>query len=131
MRCFSLFVFCALVLIFVSTKSTKNVSSMNKIKSPRENVPLTALVIESEADAFKYLTRFGYNPCESPFGSNSSDPNHPSCQSSLGTMLKQFQTRFQLPETKKLDAATRKKINTPRCGTSDSSPHFLNESVFW
>ena len=131
MKWFSLLSLCALTLIFVSTIPAKNVSSEHKTKSPRNNVQPKTFSVKSNADAFKYLTRFGYNPCENPSGSNSSDYDHPSCQSGLESMLKQFQTNFRLPVTKKLDGATRKVLNTHRCSMSDFPPPLMNESYIW
>ena len=131
MRWLSLLVLCALILIFVSAMPAKKVLSKDKTKSPRKNTHSTTLAVKSEMDAFKYLTRFGYNPCESSSDSNSSDLNRPSCQSSLETMLKQFQTNFHLPVTKKLDAATVRQMNKPRCSLPDTPPSFMDKSKLW
>ena len=131
MKWFSLLVLCFLTLIFVSAIPGKKVSSEHSTKSPRNNVQSKTFVVKSDMDAFKYLTRFGYNPCENPSGSNLSDYNHSSCQSDLESMLKQFQTNFRLPITKKLDDATRKVLNTPRCGMSDFPPPLVNRSYLW
>jgi hypothetical protein len=90
-----------------------------------------ASTIKSNIDAFKFLTQFGYNKCEDPSGPNSGSRNGPACQSSLESMLEAFQTAYHLPVTKKLDAATIKLMNTPRCHLPDIPRSLMDKSKLW
>jgi hypothetical protein len=80
-------------------------------------------VIRSDTDAFEFLTRLGYNRCKHLAGLL--------CQSSMESMLTNFQTAFHLPITKKVDAATLNLMNTPRCGLPDSSSSSMDEIKLW
>jgi len=105
-------------------KKTKHTISPKKPSS-------TDVAVKSNLDAFKFLTQFGYNRCGNHPGSNSDDDDGPSCQSSLESMLEDFQTFFHLPITKKLDAATLKIMNTPRCSLPDIPSPLVDRSKLW
>jgi hypothetical protein len=101
---------CLLFLCFIfsdgkSVKDkTRTVSSHSHAKAPK---------VETNADAFKYLDKFGYNKCSDGHG------NGPLCQSSFESMIEHFQTIFRLPVTGKLDKPTITLMNKPRCSLGD------------
>lgn len=77
--------------------------------------PLKAPQVKTNGDALKFFDKFGYNKCGEQTASN----NGPLCQASFKSMIEHFQTVFRLPVTGKLDAATIKLMNTPRCSLGD------------
>jgi hypothetical protein len=131
MQWFSFLLLCVLVLTFVSAKSVKKLSPKHKTKPLYGKNPSKALTIQQNTHALRYLTQFGYNPCENSAGSKPSSHNGPSCISSMESMLENFQTKFHLPVTKKLDDATFKVMNTSRCGMPDSPPSLMDRSYLW
>ena len=88
----------------------------SKATSKTEKAPL----IKTESDAFKYLNKFGYNPCGGdPSDGNGKDKPPILCQSSMNTMLELFQKHYKLPVTGKLDKKTAQLMSSPRCGRKD------------
>jgi hypothetical protein len=84
-------------------------SSKPSVKAPK---------VTSTADAFKYLDKFGYNPCDD-HGNGKTGGKGPLCESSFRTMIEHFQTVFHLPVTGKLDSPTITLMNKPRCSLGD------------
>ncbi|CAF2307757.1 unnamed protein product [Rotaria sp. Silwood2] len=66
--------------------------------------------VVSQQDAVSWLNKFGYNPCLN------SDVQ---CSLSLSTLLQDYQKRFRLKITGKLDDKTKEHMNRPRCGNED------------
>ncbi len=113
---------------------------ITKLSSKQKNTKHIALhkrshantvVIESKVDALKFFTQFGYTLCKNPPGSKVDDHDSPACQSSMESMLEVFQITFHLPVTKKLDDATLKLMNTPRCSLSDFPQSFIDKGQLW
>ena len=121
----------SLILIDVICNPIKKHSSKSKHTALREKLRSTAAPVKSNTNALKFLTQFGYNPCENSLGSDPDSHDRPPCQSSVESMLKQFQTTFHLPVTGKLDAATLRQMNKPRCSLPDTPLSFTAKSVLW
>ncbi|CAF3467181.1 unnamed protein product [Rotaria socialis] len=98
---------------------------------PIEETPDDTVAIKTAKDAFKFLTNFGYNPCENPTNSKSDNSASLSCHLSMEAMLESFQQKNRLPVTKKLDVHTLKLMNTPRCGVPDSLAEMTDRSSLW
>jgi hypothetical protein len=111
---FSIFIF---ILIFSYSTSTK---FQEKTKEKHKLNHAKAAAIKSMPDAFTYLTQYGYDSCKAQPESNRNNESMIPCQSSFELMLKQFQSRYRLPVTGKLDHETLKLMNTPRCGMVDN-----------
>lgn len=79
---------------------------------------ITAAPIKTDADALQYLMKYGYD-IPSGCSSEKIDENKPLRQSSIETMVENFQTKFNLPVTGKLDHATITLMKKPRCGLED------------
>ena len=97
----------------------------------REKLRVTAAPFKLNTITFKFLTQYGYNPCENPPGSESDSDDRPPCQWRVDSMLRKFQTTFDLPVTGKLDSATLTLMNKPRCGLTDTPPSFMDKSKLW
>ncbi|CAF4971396.1 unnamed protein product, partial [Rotaria sp. Silwood1] len=123
---------CLALASFIIRSKPINEYSSNDEKSP-ENTENhhDVLAVQTNKDAFKFLTEFGYNPCDSPTGFKSNDFTGPSCQVSMENMLENFQKKYNLPVTKKLDVRTLKLMNTPRCGVPDSLSEIVDRSSLW
>jgi len=129
-----LLVLCTLLLTLVIANPVNKHSLKHKKTKPTmppKKPSTTDVAVKSNLDAFKFLTQFGYNRCGNHPGSNSDGDDGPSCQSSLESMLEDFQTFFHLPITKKLDAATLKLMNTARCSLSDIPSSLVDRSKLW
>ncbi len=127
-------VFYILLLTAVIPKPINKHSLKQKTKKHSvlpEKIHSETSAIKSNIDAFKFLTQFGYNKCEDPSGPQSGSRNGPVCQSSLESMLEAFQIAYHLPVTKKLDAATIKLMNTPRCYLPDTPRSLVDKSKLW
>ncbi|CAF3514673.1 unnamed protein product [Rotaria sp. Silwood1] len=135
MKWFISLIFSSLLLTFVIGNPLNQHFLKNKrVKRSvfQSEVASNDVTIKSNADAFKFLTEFGYNRCQTPSGTDSEIYQSPACQSSFELMLEYFQTSFHLPVTRELDAATLKLMNTPRCDLPDSSSLLINKtSTFW
>jgi hypothetical protein len=132
MHCFSLLVFCTFLSIAVMTNTSNERSSKGNTKLHDEGTYSKNGVIKSDTDAFKFLTRFGYNRCKHIEGRpKATGLAGLLCRSSMESMLTNFQTTFHLPITKKVDAATLNLMNTPRCGLPDSSSSSMDETKLW
>lgn len=77
-------------------------------------------------DAFKFLTQYGYDPCN-----RTTDPNAPRCHSTFESMLKDFQIAYHLPVTEQLDTDTLKLMNTPRCTLPDYPLAVMDRAKLW
>jgi hypothetical protein len=134
MQGFVLLIFCILLLTVVIAKPVKKYTpkyKATKDASLHKTFHDEVAPVTSSADAYKFLTEFGYNPCENPADSKLDNHSGPACQSSIESMLKDFQIAFHLPVTKKLDAATLKLMNTPRCSLPDFLLSLVNKSKLW
>jgi len=87
--------------------------------------------VKSKQDAYKLLTEMGYNQCENPSDSETDKLNRPPCQTGFESVLEAFQKAYHLPVTKKLDSATLKLLNTPRCGIPDGPSASVNRRTLW
>ena len=76
--------------------------------------------IKSQDDALSWLNKYGYNPCLN------SDVQ---CSLSLSSLIKEYQKRFQLTTTGKLDESTKRHMNRPRCGNHDKAPAALTSAA--
>jgi hypothetical protein len=127
-------IFCVFLPTTIIAKPVNKHSSnyeMDKGATVCEKNHFEVFAVKSSTDAFKFLTQFGYNPCENSPWSKSDDRDGQQCQSNIESMLQAFQSAFHLPVTKKLDAATLKLMNTPRCGLPDSSPSLMDKNKLW
>ena len=84
----------------------------------RKTISPKAPKVQSNIDALKYFDKFGYNKCGG-HGNGKITDGGPLCQSSFQTMLEHFQTIYRLPVTGKLDNATLKLMNSPRCSLGE------------
>ena len=73
--------------------------------------------VKSEKDAYAWLNKYGYNPCKNA---------GVQCSIGFDSIVKEYQERFRLKPTGKLDAATRSHMNRPRCGIEDKAPAKLS-----
>ena len=80
--------------------------------------------VKSNVDAFKYLIKYGYNSCENKTGLKKNNKTSIDCRPDLQSMMKDFQRKFKLKVTGKLDQKTLKLMNTPRCRIKDHPPAF-------
>jgi hypothetical protein len=130
----TLFVLCACLLIAANASSITQHSSKHKTAKhtmfSKRNYS-KAVRVRSNADAFKLLTQLGYNRCENLTDLKSNNQNETLCESSVESMLKKFQTTFHLPVTGKLDTATLKLMNRPRCNSLNSSSSFTDKNKLW
>ena len=131
MHWFSLLIFCAIILIVVIANPLSKRSLKHKTKLHDEETHVKPRIIKTELDALEYLTRYGFNHCQNPGGSEPTDIIGPLCQSSMETMLTNFQAAFHLPVTKKIDSATLNLMNTPRCGVADASSSYTVGNKLW
>jgi hypothetical protein len=83
-------------IIFIDVLLSAKISSKEPVKSPE--------------DALLWLNKYGYNPC------SNSDAQ---CSLSFSSLLKEYQQRFRLKITGKLDETTKQHMNRPRCGIPD------------
>ena len=85
------------------------------------NVSLSARkihkTVKSKDDALSWFNKYGYNPCLN---------SQVQCSVSFTSLLKYYQNRFHLKITGKLDEATKKHMNRPRCGNHDKRLAELN-----
>lgn len=70
----------------------------------------SAKPVKTREDALAWLTKFGYNPCSK---------SEVQCSLSYNSIIETFQKRFGLTVTGKLDGATQRQMNRPRCGNED------------
>lgn len=70
----------------------------------------SAKPVKTREDALAWLNRFGYNPCSK---------SEVQCSLSYTSIIENFQKRFGLQVTGKLDGATQRQMNRPRCGNED------------
>lgn len=75
--------------------------------------------VKSNADASRYLIKYGYNPCENKTKLKKNNKTSIDCHIDLKSMMKDFQRKFELKVTGKLDKKTLKLMNTPRCRIKD------------
>ncbi|CAF1304725.1 unnamed protein product [Rotaria magnacalcarata] len=75
--------------------------------------------VVSEEDAVAWLNKFGYNPCLN---------SAVQCSLSFPSLMEEYQKRYRLKVTGKLDDATKKQMNRPRCGIADK-PVALNAAA--
>ncbi|CAF3428567.1 unnamed protein product [Rotaria sp. Silwood1] len=73
--------------------------------------------VVSQQDAVSWLNKYGYNPCLN---------SNVQCSLSITTLLQEYQKRFGLKRTGKLDDATKEHMNRPRCGNIDKSVAEMN-----
>ena len=73
--------------------------------------------VKTAAEALAHLNKYGYTACFD---------GKVQCSSSLPNILKDYQTRFRLKVTGKLDEVTKKHMSRPRCGNQDKPPAELN-----
>ena len=97
-----------LALIFESSLSAKTTGKPEK-----------APLIKNDVDAFNYLNRFGYNPCAARSGGGK-EGGPLLCQSTINAMVEEFQKKYKLPVTGKLDKKTLALMSAPRCGRADN-----------
>lgn len=111
----SCLIFLLVVLALVNGKPVKGKGAKGK---GSRKAPAKAPKVATNADALKYLDKFGYNQCG---GHASIKPvgTGPLCQSSYKTMIEHFQTIYRLPVTGVLDTATINLMNRPRCSLGD------------
>lgn len=109
----------SLVLLWILINTSA--SSVQKSKKKPAKINVGAFRIKSNSDAFTYLSKFGYNKCDNQPESNKKKGHTVLCQSSVESMVKDFQTVYQLPVTGELDRKTLSLMNTPRCGMKDQS----------
>lgn len=79
----------------------------------------TAPRIRTQADALKYLTKYGYNQPGGYGDANSSNKSQPSRQSSFPTMIRHFQSVYRIPVSGKIDNTTNNLMKKPRCSLED------------
>ena len=108
---------CLIFFFFVVALASGKPVKGKGAKAPHKS-PAKAPKIGTNADALKFLDKFGYNQCGG-HGSAKSVSEGPLCQSSFKTMIEHFQTIFRLPVTGKLDNATITLMNKPRCSLGD------------
>jgi hypothetical protein len=130
----ALLVLCT-ILLTVVIASPVNKHSLNHKKAKQTELHKKnrskAVAVKSKADALKFFTQFGYTRCKNPPSSKPDSHDDPLCQPNMKSMLEEFQIAFHLPVTKKLDAATLKLMNTPRCGLFDSPLSLIDKSKLW
>ena len=127
----SLFILCILSFLFVNASSKNAYKPTNTKNSSQKAGYSKSSVVKSDTDAFKYLTRFGYNQCQNGSGSRSQSSDDILSHMDIASMLESFQIKYHLPMTKKLDATTLKLMNTPRCGLPDSPPQMIDRGKLW
>lgn len=76
--------------------------------------------VKNEEDALHWLNRYGYNPCLN---------TEVQCSLSFTSTIKDYQERFKLKVTGKLDENTKNHMNRPRCGVQDKAPSKLQSSA--
>ena len=74
-------------------------------------------LVNTQDDAYTWLNKYGYNPCLNA---------NVQCSLSFTSLLKDYQTRFGLKTTGKLDDATKDHMSRPRCGNEDRAPAALS-----
>lgn len=114
-------------IVFLWTQMVLHSTSAKPV-SRREDI--SASIVRSGSDAFRYLSEYGFNPCEHQNGSQITDGKPATCLITLESMLKNFQRAYKLPITGKLDQQTSKLMNTPRCGIKDL-PLAFNAVTSW
>lgn len=120
-----------LLITIVIAHPIKKQASIHKSTARDKKLSFTAVPIKSEHDAYDLLTEFGYNPCEDRTKSITDNHNAPLCQTSIDSMLEKFQKDFRLTVTKKLDAATLKLMNTPRCNLPNPPQATTKKNKLW
>lgn len=73
--------------------------------------------VKTQDDAYVWLNKYGYNPCSNA---------NVQCSLSFSSLIKDYQTRFGLKKTGKLDDATKDHMSRPRCGNEDKAPAALS-----
>src|SRR5689334_19036321 len=101
------------------TSHKRAAKPVHQSKKTLETKYLIAATVKSKLDAFKYLSKYGYNPCQNQTGFETNNIKSDLCQGDIESMLKDFQSKYKLPVTGKLDQETLKLINTPRCAIKD------------
>jgi hypothetical protein len=111
------------ILILFTLLTLHNISAyaMYKPKNVEATKDVVATNVKSKSDALIYLSEYGYNPCENQLKPDENNEKVILCQPSIESMLQDFQTRYQLPITGKLDHKTLELMNTHRCGLKDKS----------
>lgn len=66
--------------------------------------------VVSQEDAVSWLNKYGYNPCLN---------TDAQCSLSFTSLIQDYQKRYKLKVTGKLDDATKQQMNRPRCGIKD------------
>jgi len=79
----------------------------------------TASRVRTNADAIKYLTKYGYNQPGGSVNVNTSSKSQPSRQSNIPTMIRHFQTVYRIPVSGKIDNVTTNLMKKPRCSLED------------
>ncbi|CAF1358091.1 unnamed protein product [Rotaria sordida] len=76
--------------------------------------------VTSQEDALSWLNKYGYNPCLN---------STVQCSLSLSSLLRDYQKRFHLKISGKLDDSTKEHMNRPRCGIPDKSIAEINAAL--
>jgi hypothetical protein len=76
--------------------------------------------VKTQDDALSWLNKYGYNPCLDSLVQ---------CSLSLSSIIKDYQKRFRLIVSGKLDEKTKHHMNRPRCGNKDKSIAELNTAA--
>ncbi|CAF1268027.1 unnamed protein product [Adineta steineri] len=125
MKTNALYIFGILLLNLINSRNTLAKPVQNS-RSKR----FTTSVVKSERDAYGYLAKYGYNPCENESKPNGTNSETFCRQVALKTMLKDFQAQNGLPKTGTLSASVKKLMNTPRCGVRDM-PRAFKTAKSW
>jgi hypothetical protein len=76
--------------------------------------------VKNQDDALTWFNKYGYNPCLN---------SGVQCSLSFKSILEEYQERFHLKKTGKLDEATKQQMSRSRCGVKDKSVAELNSAA--
>ena len=111
-----------ILIIIISHNILANTISKTKLKHSKISS------YKSMLHAFTYLSKYGYNSCKNQSNSNNDKGKANHCQSNIESMIKEFQTSYQLLLSRKHNQKILNRMKPARCGVKDGPLFYVTEN---